>query len=79
MKLAHCTKCSLVLECSEHALYIPLKLQDIFSVKAAASQLGDVTFNKEKDAMQHRDGTKFHIYEYNRQHYLHTASDQCKG
>lgn len=24
VKLAHCTKCSLVLECSEHALYIPL-------------------------------------------------------
>lgn len=48
-------------------------------MKAAASQLGDVTFNKEKDAMQHRDSTKFHIYEYNRQQYLHTASDQCQG
>lgn len=76
MKLAHCTKCSLVLKCSEHALS---PYSYIFSVKAAASQLGDVTFNKEKDAMQHRDSTKFHIYEYNRQQYLHTASDQCQG
>ncbi|XP_066542004.1 uncharacterized protein [Hoplias malabaricus] len=64
------------------ALYIPSYPQDIFSVKAATSSGATVIFKQGKNTLQHRDGTKFSIYEYNRLYYLQTVDkcdDQCNG
>lgn len=47
-------------------LSVPSNPQDLFSVEAAAASGATVIFKQGKDVLQHKDGTKLHIHEYNR-------------
>lgn len=63
-------------------LFIPSYPQDIFSVKAATASGATVVFKQGKDALIHKDGTRFDIHVYNRLYYLHTEgenSDKCNA
>ena len=66
------------------ALYIPSFSQDILSVTAATASGATVIFKKGKNALIHKDGTKFHIHVHDRLYYVLTLNedkgdDQCKG
>ncbi|XP_034087587.1 uncharacterized protein LOC117556386 [Gymnodraco acuticeps] len=64
------------------ALFIPSYPQDIFSVKAATASGATVVFKQGKDALIHKDGTRFDIHVSNRLYYLHTEgenSDKCNA
>jgi len=64
------------------ALYIPSYPQDIFSVKAATTNGASINFQQGRDELIHKNGTKFHIQEYNRLYYLNTVNednDSCNG
>lgn len=59
------------------ALYIPTYPQDIFSVGAATSCGAKVIFSEKKNALLHKDGTKFPIHVHNKLYYLHTLESYC--
>jgi len=55
------------------ALFIPSYPQDIFSVKAATSNGGELKFQRGHNELVHKDGTTFAIEEHGQLYYLNTA------
>ena len=65
------------------ALFIPSYPQDIFFVKSATANWAAITFQKNKNELIYKNGTKFNKFVHNRLYYLmsttNKSEDSCQG